>query len=171
MSHTKIESSLFENIMKSVERVDKTSWQLVEVMDRQIDAIIASEAVLIEELTRAHSKLIEEFEQHENALIESLENALGANDGKDRTIKLEALKTVYPEHKAQIEQWKHKIKSNSKLIQQKHDQLLRLLEFALEQNEHMISSIFRMFSDGNASYGTEGMKSNGTASIVINQQI
>ncbi|REL38652.1 hypothetical protein DYD21_01500 [Rhodohalobacter sp. SW132] len=145
-----------------------TSEQLIYVMEEQIQAIISSSPQKIEELTEKQSEIQGVYKKHERAFLDELRKNL---TGEDSEITLTNLKSMFPDKAEQIERWKIELSQNTKLLQRKNEQLVDLLEFALNRNANLMHSFYSLFNNKNSHYSPSGQKSEVRSGVAINQEV
>lgn len=171
MSDNEKATPSLNKIASTFELLDETSKELIKLMDEQIDAVVSSDARQVSALTEAHTTMIGQFKKHEKAFIDELKMAVAASGDLDQPVKLAALKSIFPQAATRIDGWKEILTANTRKLQQKHYQLVQLLEFALTQNSRMMQSIYNMFNEKNAHYSADGGKQGVTPGIAINQEV
>ena len=89
-------------ISEKLELLYESSSNMIEVMERQIEAIIASNTNEIEELSHLYGSLTSRYSENEKDFINELSIVLSNN--KDvKGIKLLALKELFPDYTSHIE--------------------------------------------------------------------
>lgn len=164
------ETTSLEQIAESVELLHNCSKQIIQVMEDQIDAIIASNAVKIEELSDVHGNLSKRFKIHEQEFVGEL-SALLAAAGSTAPIRLLSLKELFPESVFDIDDWHRKLTADTKELQRKHNQILQLLEFAMSQNARMMHSMYSVHNSKNTHYAPTGKQSGITTGVALNQEV
>ncbi len=169
MSKNKNSETKLNNLAGHVESLDKIFGQLLLTMERQIEAIVSSDPKLIEKLTEEHSALSSEYKTAEKQFISELKSQF-VNQG-EKPLRLNDLKELYPNASDRIERWRELLTSNTKKLQQKHEHVVRLLEFALLRNSSMMRSIYSIQNNKTAHYTLEGNKENKMSGLAVNQEI
>ena len=164
------DTTSLEQIADSVELLHNCSRQIVKVMEDQIDAIIASNAIGIEELSEVHGNLSKRFKIHEQEFIGEL-SALLAASGSTAPVRLLSLKELFPDSISDIEKWHKMLTADTKELQRKHNQILQLLEFAMSQNARMMHSMYSAHNAKNTHYAPTGKQSGITTGVALNQEI
>lgn len=169
MPNQNIRLMLPAKLLKTLHALDKTSKQLLDVMDAQIQAIILSDTAKVEELTEQNSILKALYKQHENEFVNELQKSLYLND-QSESIRLTDLKEIYPNEATRINDWKILLSENVKSLQQKHNQIVQLLEFALVRNTGLMHSIYSLLRK-DEHYKSDGEKAGISSGMAINQEI
>lgn len=157
------------HIAETVELLNASSTQLIQVMNRQIDAIITSNTAEIEQLSEDHASVSQQFKTHETKFIAELENILGVP--KQKTLRMLDMKKMFPECEVDIDAWHKMLSDNSKTLQRKHEQVMQLLEFAMNQNAKLMHSVYSLHNEKNTHYGANGNRSNIMTGVAVNQEI
>ncbi len=169
MSKNEKSEITLKNLGDHVELLNKIFGRLLHTMDGQIDAIVSSDPKSIEQLTEEHSMLSAEYKRAEKSFISELKNQFKSRG--DQTPRLSELKEIYPEAAELIENWREILTLNTKKMQQKHEHVVRLLEFALLRNSSMMRSIYSIQNNKTAHYTLEGNKENKMSGLAVNQEI
>lgn len=156
-------------ISEKVELLHESSNKMIEVMERQIDAIIASNTTKIEELATLHASLTVRYTENEQDFINELCSILNSNAEK-KGIKLAALKELFPEYSNQIEYWQSILQENVAKLQRKHHQIVELLEFAMNSNAKMLETLYSKGTEKNKHYSATGTTSSIMPGLAINQK-
>jgi hypothetical protein len=164
------DTTSLEQIAESVELLHNCSKQIIKVMEEQIDAIIASNAVRIEDISDVHGNLSKRFKIHEQEFISEL-SALLAASGSTAPVRLVSLKEVFPGAVNDIENWHKTLTGDTKELQRKHNQILQLLEFAMSQNARMMQSMYSLHNSKNTHYAPTGQQKGITTGVALNQEI
>ncbi|SMO95838.1 flagellar export chaperone FlgN [Gracilimonas mengyeensis] len=173
MEHTDNSIMPLQVLSETIVSLDKCSNKLIKVMEEQIDAIIASNPSRIEALSDIHSELTLEYKQQEKAFIRELSELLEAeNLGKEQPrMRLMDLKNHYPEYASEIDGWHTLLTKNTQLLQNKHKQIIQLLEFAMEQNARLMHSMYSEHSTKNSRYSANGNRSPISTGVAVNQEV
>lgn len=150
--------------------LDQTSEQLIYVMEEQIQAIISSSPDKIQELTDRQSAMQSEYKKYERAFISELKKSTGIADTGESAPRLGDLKLKYPAEESKIDHWKVTLSQNAKRLQRKNQQLVDLLEFALQRNTRLMHSFYTLFSNKNDHYSPKGQKSMVSSGVAVNQE-
>ena len=169
MSKYNNSESKLNNLASHVESLDNIFERLLQTMEGQIEAIVSADPKSIEVLTEKHSALSSEYKTAEKKFISELKN-LFVNHG-EKPLRLSELKEIYPNASDRIELWRELLTSNTKKLQQKHEHVVRLLEFALLRNSSMMRSIYSIQNNKTAHYTLEGNKENKMSGLAVNQEI
>jgi hypothetical protein len=153
-----------------VEALDDTSQKILQVMEEQIEAVISSDSIKIEQLSETHNSLKKEFKRYESAFIQELEYVVSPLTEEDEVVSLKKLKRRFPGSASDIDQWRKCLAFNVKKLQQKHEQIIQLLELALVQNSKMMQSIYGLHSDTNTHYNPSGGKTGVVSGLAVNQE-
>lgn len=156
-------------IAEKVTLLHKSSTKMIEVMENQIDAIIASNTAKIEELASMHASLTVKYTENENEFIQELSNIL-ASEKEQSGIKLVDLKAMFPQFATQIENWQLLLHRNVTKLQEKHRQIIELLEFAMSSNAKMMETLYSKHNEKNAHYSATGARSGMMPGVAINQE-
>lgn len=156
-------------ISEKVEQLHQSSNKMIEVMERQIDAIVHSNTQQIEELANLHASLTVRYTENEQEFIQELSTILSAKDSK-KGIKLVALKELFPDFKEEIEYWQQLLQGNVTKLQRKHHQIMELLEFAMSSNAKMLETLYAKGSEKSTHYSSKGSRSTIMPGIAINQK-
>lgn len=170
MSVQKHHKMPLKTLSQTVNVLDMTFDRLMTVMDKQVQAIISSEAKKIEELTEEQSSLQGEYKQNERAFIEELEHAVSDVLGPEKQPSLRMLKKMFPEAIAIIDRWQKQLTENANRLKQKHNQVVQLLEFALVRNANMMHSIYSLHNEKNSHYSQNGDKAGVVSGVAINHK-
>lgn len=173
MAVQKHHTMLLKSLSQTVNVLDMTFSRLMAVMDKQVQAIIASDAEKIEELTEEQSSLQGDYKQYERAFIEELEQAVSGVPGSgadSHQPSLSRLKEIFPEAAPTIARWQKQLTENAARLKQKHGQVVQLLEFALVQNANMMHSIYRLHNEKNSHYSQNGDKAGVVSGVAINHK-
>lgn len=154
-----------------VRNLDQTAEQLIYIMEEQIQAIISSSPERIEKLTEKQSEIQGEYKKYERAFLKELQKSLANYGTPEADMTLSGLKNVFPTETEQIDRWKVKLSQNTKRLQRKNEQLVELLEFALNRNVSLMHSFYRLFNNKNSHYNPSGEKSAVRSGVAINQEI
>lgn len=158
-----------QKISEKVELLHQSSNKMIDVMERQIDAIIHSNSKQIEELASLHATLTIRYTENEQDFISELSNILSARQVK-KGVKLLALKELFPEYKNQIEHWQNLLHGNVSKLQRKHHQIVELLEFAMSSNAKMLETLYNKGTEKNTRYSSSGSTNSIMPGIAINQR-
>lgn len=169
MKENKETPEQIRTISEKVELLHQSSNKMIEVMERQIDAIIHSNSQQIEELASLHASLTIRYTENEQDFIQELSTILSTQKSK-RGIKLLALKELYPEYKTQIEYWQSLLQDNVAKLQRKHHQIVELLEFAMSSNARMLETLYNKSSEKNMHYSANGNARSVMPGLAINQK-
>ena len=156
-------------ISEKVELLHESSNKMIEVMERQIDAIIASNTTKIEELANLHASLTVRYTENEQDFINELSTILSSASEK-KGIKLAALKELFPEYSNQIEYWQNILQENVTKLQRKHHQIVELLEFAMSSNAKMLETLYTKGTEKNKHYSSTGTTRSIMPGLAVNQK-
>ncbi|MFP8488632.1 flagellar export chaperone FlgN [Gracilimonas sp. Q87] len=174
MKNDKVTNISLQRLSDTVELLDNSSKQLMSVMEDQINAIITSDTQKIESLIDAHTALSWHYKENEKEFMKDLTELLNkySNEGKDtNNIRLLKLKNVFPEWGEEIDYWHSTLSDNTRELQQKHNQVIQLLEFAMKQNAKMMHAIYSQHNEKNSRYVANGMRSDIITGVAVNQEI
>lgn len=169
MSKNEQSERVLRNLGGHVESLNNIFGRLLHTMDGQIEAIVSSNPKAIERLTEEHTMLSTDYKIAEKSFISELKKQFKRKG--DQTPRLSDLKEIYPEATDLIESWREVLTENTKRIQQKHEHVVRLLEFALLRNSSMMRSIYTIQNNKTAHYTLEGNKKNKMSGLAVNQKI
>jgi len=156
-------------ISEKVELLHQSSNKMIEVMERQIDAIIASNTSQIEELASLHATLTIRYTENEQDFINELSLILSDKTEK-KGIKLAALKELFPDYSSQIEYWQSLLQDNVVKLQRKHHQIVELLEFAMTSNAKMLETLYNKSTEKNMHYSATGTTNSVMPGLAVNQK-
>jgi phosphoglucomutase len=156
-------------IAEKVEQLHKSSSKMIDLMERQIDAIIASNTSKIEELANLHTTLTLSYTENEQDFINELSSILN-NASKKKGVKLAALKDMFPDYSNEIEYWQNILQDNVLKLQRKHKQIIELLEFAMSSNAKMLETLYSKGSEKNKHYSPTGTSKSIMPGLALNQQ-
>lgn len=156
-------------ISEKVELLHDSSNRMIEVMERQIEAIISSNTNQIEELANLHSTLTIRYTENEQEFIQELSAILSTTPEK-KGLKLMALKELFPAYTNQIEYWQAILHENVNRLQQKHHQVVELLEFAMNNNAKMLETLYSKSSEKNKHYSPTGSTHSMMPGMALNQK-
>lgn len=156
-------------ISEKVELLHESSNKMIDVMERQIDAIIASNTSQIEELANLHASLTIRYTENEQDFINELSSVLSSKK-EHKGIKLAALKDLFPEYNSQIEYWQSLLQENVVKLQRKHHQIVELLEFAMSNNAKMLETLYSKGNEKNTHYSATGRTKSAMPGLALNQK-
>lgn len=157
------------NLAGHVQSMNRIFECLIKSMEGQVEAIVSSDPNSIEKMTEEYSSLSVEYKGAERDFISELKNLFKIKS--DKPLRLRDLKEVYPDASEQIDMWRDLLISNTKKMQQKHEHVVRLLEFALLRNSTMMRGIYSNQNSKTSHYTLKGNKENNTSSLAVNQKI
>lgn len=169
MSKNKNSELKLTNLASQVDSLNQIFGRLVQTMEGQIEAIVSSDPKAIENLTEEHSSLSAEYKNAEKNFITELKELFMSKS--DKPLRLSHLKEIYPDSSTEIDLWRELLTSNTKKLQQKHEHVVRLLEFALLRNSSMMRSIYSIQNNKTSHYTLEGNKENKISGMAVNQEI
>ncbi len=156
-------------LSEKVELLHESSNKMIEVMERQIEAIISSNTSKIDELANLHAALTIRYTENEQDFINELSSILNAKSEKEG-IKLSALKELFPDYSTQIEYWQNILHGNVEKLQRKHQQIVELLEFAMSSNAKMLETLYNKGTEKNKHYSATGTTNSIMPGLAVNQQ-
>ncbi len=173
MQQTKENIAPLQSLLETIELLDQSSQKLIEVMEEQVDAIIGSDTEKIESLSDRHATLTWQYKGYEKKFISELSSALNSGKSEDghQGLRLLNLKLKFPESEEQIDKWHKMLTSNASKLQSKHQQVMELLEFAMEQNARLMHSMYSQHSEKDSHYGANGNRSAISTGIAVNQEV
>ena len=169
MSNQDRSTQVLNKLSMYVDLLNDTFTQLHETMEGQIEAIVSANSHRIEELTEEHSTLSFRYKQLEKDFILELRDQL--KNEPDLPIRLTSLKSIYPSFSDKIDQWRNMLTENTNRLQQKHEHVVRLLEFALLRNSNMMRTIYSVHNNKASHYTLDGQKEHRSTGMAINQEI
>ena len=141
---------------------------LLEVMNGQKEALISSDIEQVEHLTEIHSQLSVRFNKQEEQFVHELQKLMG---GEQKTgIRISNLKKYFPEASGVIDSWRNTLVEKTNLIQEKHQHIIQLLEFAMLRNASLMKTIYSIHNEKNTHYSTSGSKENIVSGVALNQK-
>lgn len=160
----------FSEFREIIDRLDRLSVDLIEIIDKQIEAVLSSNEEDIVHYVEEYMHLRGVFKDQENKFIDHLQTMLN-NAGADSVeIRLEHLKEAYPESEATIEEWQKTLEKKMETLKAKHQKLNNLLEFAVEKNMQMMHSIYSLNNKKNMRYSAGGSKEEISSGIALNKE-
>ncbi|TVQ66301.1 MAG: hypothetical protein EA360_06675 [Balneolaceae bacterium] len=169
MSNPEQSKQVLNKLSMYVDLLNDTFVQLHDTMEGQIEAIVSANPQRIEELTEEHSTLSFRYKQLEKDFVLELRDQL--KEEPDLPIRLVSLKTVHPALSEKIDHWRTMLTENTNRLQQKHEHVVRLLEFALLRNSNMMRTIYSVHNSKTSHYTLDGQKENSSSGMAINQEI
>lgn len=160
--------SALEHIIKELQQV---SEQLMKILDKQTDAVVAVNEEQIERNAEKYTDLKKFYQKQEQKFIDELSVLLSADNITREDLRLNKLKKVFPQSSAVIDQWQDMLEKQTRKLKEKHQKLNTLLEFALERNTELIRSIYRMHNREYTQYRPSGDKDNISSGIAINKEV
>jgi hypothetical protein len=161
--------SLLKGLAMKIENLHNSSTEMLKLMENQVDAIIASDALKIEQLSSTHDSLSVRYKLHEDEFIAELNKILGG-PAEGRKVRLVELKKLFPESAVMIDNWQKLLSDNTMKLQQKNEQILELLEFALSRNAKLMRSLYSLHHEKNTHYAANGNKAGVMTGVAINQE-
>ena len=154
-----------------IDTLGELSVKLIEVMDKQINAVVASDTEQVKELAEQHIDLKGAFKKQEKLFVKELERQLAQAEVEVSDVKLDALKEIFPESTTIIDQWKAGIEEHAIRLKKMHQQLGELLEFALNRNTEMMRSIYSIYNRKNTHYSSTGGTNEVSSGMAVNQEV
>ncbi|MCG8372570.1 MAG: flagellar export chaperone FlgN [Balneolales bacterium] len=170
MSEIKEMPQEIQTLAEKVESLHESSKKMIEVMECQIEAIIASNSQKIEELSGIHATLTMKYSDQEREFIEELQ-ALLSDKKSEKGIRLIDLKELFPESALHIDNWQKLLNYNLNKLQRKHNQIVELLEFAMSSNAKMMHALYSKHNEKNTLYNAAGSRSNISPGVAVNHEI
>lgn len=158
-----------EILSQKINSLHESSNKMIELMECQIDAIIASNTSKIEELSSLHASLTIRYTENEQDFISELSSILESVK-ETKGIKLATLKELFPDYSSQIEHWQNLLKENVAKLQRKHLQIVELLEFAMSSNAKMLDTLYAKGTERNMRYSATGTTHSVVPGIALNQR-
>jgi len=156
-------------ISEKVELLHESSKNMIEIMERQIDAIITSNTSKIEELANLHATLTIRYTENEQDFINELSAVLSSKT-EQKGIKLASLIKIFPDYSEEIEYWQTILQENVMKLQRKHHQIVELLEFAMSSNAKMLETLYNKGTEKNMHYSATGTTSSLMPGLALNQK-
>lgn len=153
-----------------IENLHNSSTEMLKLMEDQIDAIISSNIIKIEKLSSMHDSLSVKYKIHEDEFINELKKIVGVLNANSK-VRLLELKEIFPESSEMIENWQKLLSQNTKKLQQKNEQILEILEFALSRSSKLMRSLYSLHHEKNTHYIANGSKIDTMTGVAINQEI
>lgn len=169
MSNPQRSAQALNKLSMYVDLLNDTFNGLHDAMEGQIEAIVSSDPERIEELTQEHSTLSFRYKQLEKDFVLELRDQL--KESPELPIRLISLKSIYPSLSDKVDLWRKQLTDNTNRLQQKHEHVIRLLEFALLRNSNMMKSIYSVHNASTSHYTLKGNKENRTSGMAVNQEI
>jgi len=158
------------DLSRKARLLDHASQHLLEVMDEQVNAVIASEADKLVRCTEKNVSAQQTFMNAEKAFINSLVTSIPGASRNDSRVSLELLRESYPDHAEDIVKWKDQISQNIDKLQRKQKQLVELLDFAQQQNKSLMQTLYGVEDAKNVHYSQKGVKSGMMSGMAVNQE-
>ena len=160
----------FKEFRKIIDRLGTLSVDLMEVIDKQIEAVVSSDEENIEQHVEEYTHLRGVFKEQEHKFIDHLQTMLNNAGVSSVEIRLEYLKEAYPESSDIITDWQITLEKQMGALKEKHQKLNNLLEFAVEKNMQLMHSIYSLHNKKNTRYGAEGSKEEISSGIALNKE-
>lgn len=157
----------FEDI---IDRLGSLSDDLMEVIDKQIEAVVSSNQEDIEQYVEQYTHLRGVFKEQEHKFMDHLQTLLNNAGISSVEIRLEYLKEAYPESSDTITDWQMTLEKQMEALKEKHQKLNELLEFAVEKNMKLMHSIYSLHNKKNMRYGAGGSKEEISSGIALNKE-
>lgn len=157
----------FEDI---IDRLGSLSDDLMEVIDKQIEAVVSSNQEDIEQYVEQYTHLRGVFKEQEHKFMDHLQILLQNASVSSMEIRLEYLKDAYPASEARITDWQITLEEQMEKLKAKHKKLNNLLEFAVKKNMQLMHSIYSLGNEKNTRYGAEGSKEEISSGIALNKE-
>ncbi|MEL7833614.1 hypothetical protein [Fodinibius sp. Rm-B-1B1-1] len=157
----------FEDI---IDRLGRLSGELVEVIDKQIEAVVSSNEEDIEQHVEEYTHLRGLFKEQEHKFMDHLQSMLNNAGVSSVEIRLEYLKEAYPEATDTIIDWQVTLEKQMAMLKEKHQKLNKLLEFAVEKNMQLMHSIYSLHNKKNTRYSAGGSKEEISSGIALNKE-
>ncbi|PAU94598.1 hypothetical protein CK503_07335 [Aliifodinibius salipaludis] len=160
----------FTEFGKIIDRLGRLSDDLIEVIDKQIEAVVSSSGEDIEQYVEEYTHLRGVFKEQEHKFIDHLQTMLNNAGISSVEIRLESLKKAYPEKVNTISDWQAKLESQMETLKARHQKLNNLLEFAVEKNMQLMYSIYSLHNKKNTRYSAGGSKEEISSGIALNKE-
>lgn len=152
-----------------IEHLHESSSKMLQLMEDQVDAIIASDAFKIEKLSEQHDDLSVRYKLHEDDFISTLSEILEP-EKSNKPVRLSELKSLFPESSVTIDTWQTLLFQNTQKLQKKNEQILELLEFALSRNAKLMRSLYSLHHEKNTRYAPNGDTKGIMPGVAVNQE-
>lgn len=164
-------STFLGKLTDLIDLLDNHSKQMISVMERQIDAIIGSDSQKIESLSETYNSLSWKYKTNEEEFIAELGKILKDRKlGKNHQPRLIDLKEKFPEMRNIVDIWHKRLSENAQKLQNKHNQIVQLLEFAMKQNAKLMHSLYNKHNEKNTHYAANGDRSSVITGVAVNQE-
>jgi DNA repair ATPase RecN len=160
----------FKEFEQIIDRLGRLSDDLVEIIDKQISAVVSSNGEDVEQYVEEYTHLRGVFKEQEHKFIDHLQMMLNNAGVKSIEIRLENLKEAYPETADTISDWQEELEKQMKMLKAKHQKLNNLLEFAVEKNMQLMHSIYSLHNKKNTRYSAGGSKEEISSGIALNKE-
>lgn len=159
-----------KKLFELVERMDSSSQKLIGKMEEQIDAIIGSDVHKIEVLSDEFAKISSFYKNCEEEFIYTLNSIFQTGEKSSSFSRLIDLKKQFPEASAEVDYWHGKLSENAVKLQNKHAQVIQLLEFAMKQNARLMHALYSKHNEKNMHYAANGDRSSVLTGLAVNQE-
>lgn len=160
----------FTEFGQIIERLGSLSDDLMEVIDKQIEAVVSSNEEDIEQHVEEYTHLRGVFKEQEHKFMNHLQTMLNNAGVSSVEVRLEHLKEVYPESSDTITDWQMTLEKQMETLKERHQKLNKLLEFAVEKNMQLMHSIYSLHNKKNTRYGESGSKEEISSGIALNKE-
>lgn len=160
----------FTEFGKIIDRLGSLSGDLMEVIDKQIEAVVSSNQEDIEQYVEEYTQLRGVFKEQEHKFMNHLQTMLNNAGVSSVEIRLEYLKEAYPESSDTITDWQVTLENKMEALKEKHEKLNEMLEFAVEKNMQLMHSIYSLHNKKNTRYGAGGNKEEISSGIALNKE-
>ncbi len=170
------QSTRLKAISRAAERIDNNLASQISSVEDQVNAVITSDVELLEELADEHFVLQRDFKMLEKIFVDELRVLLKESDSsangikEQKELRLSKLKTEYPEASNWVDEARRKIGEGIENLKMKQEQLLHLLQFAMDQNSAVMESIYRLHNRKAVQYGSDGEENGSTSGVAVNQK-
>jgi uncharacterized membrane protein YgaE (UPF0421/DUF939 family) len=160
----------FTEFGQIIDRLGSLSDDLMEVIDKQIEAVVSSNEEHIEQHVEQYTQLRGVFKEQEHKFMDQLQILLQNAGMSSVEVRLEYLKDAYPDSEEKISDWQTTLEQQMETLKVKHQKLNDLLEFAVEKNMQLMHSIYSLHNKKNTRYGAEGSKEEISSGIALNKE-
>lgn len=159
----------FKEFEDSIRELQRLSRKLMDVLDKQAKAVISGDKDEIDRYIDKYTNLKGRFKEQEHLFVDHLQSLVKDSDNADE-LRLENLKDVFPQSHETIDKWQKNIATQMRDLKQKHQNLNRLLEFAVERNGALMQSIYSLHNEKNTHYSSKGNKEEKSSGIAVNKE-
>jgi len=167
LQENKLNGPLSE-VQQNVGVLSQLSQNLINLMDKQVKAIIADDDKEIVKNAERYANLKGTFKEKELEFVKGIKGLLDETEYDE--IRLESLKKVFPDSAEIIDNWKAELEEQFSQLKINHQRLNTLLDFALNRNVQIFQSIYGLSNQKNIHYGSGGNKEDVSSGLAINKK-